>query len=347
MANEANALTVSLYMNSKELKVLNSTNGPRVIQMVDADSINGVDFRVEGRHLLWDYDSATDAVSIETSDGLSKALTRVGDYFRWVVQPDDLGGAAITPNSTGNKTAAIVVTRTLSGVPTRLASQDFTITLDRQVGFNPHSIAGLGLWLDAYSLTEAAGAVITTWDDKSPYDRDVTEATNKPARQNTGEGRPYALFDGTNDVLASTWAKFKAPCTLFVAAQMVTRNATVRGIAQVGGTNGVRIAFDTSNLKAITGSDVANTTLPELQQYFVATATKAAAGNATIQLGLNAAVTATSTAAVTEGTTQIGDTAADQPGNFGLFELLIYESVLSAANIEKVVRYLQKKWGTI
>lgn len=60
--------------------------------------------------------------------------------------------------------------------------------------------------------------------------------------------------------------------------------------------------------------------------------------------GLNSPVSQASTAAVTPGAITVGDTAADAAANVGIGEILVYDSVLSASNIERVVRALQNKW---
>lgn len=353
MALESGFLSVFLWGNSNSL----STNGLKVPQIVDADAASVIDFRIDGTAVGWDYDGGTtDRVEIIAADaGIdSIALTRVGDRWRWTVTPEDLRGPATAPGEDFDIDVQIVVTRTTAGntvsnAPTRWASKSFTVTVDRKIGFTPDSIAGCVLWLDAYNVTEAVAAAVATWDDKSVYDRDVTQATgaNQPTRQNDGTGRPYLDFDGANDALASVWDQFTAPTTVFVAAKIDTYDGTVRGLVQVGGVGGARIAFDNANLKGATAADVANTSLPALDTPFVAVATKAAGGAVTIQKGLSAAVTQASAQAVTPGTVGIADTAVDQPADCQIYEVIVFDTVLSAENIARVVRYLQKKWNAV
>lgn len=343
MATVTNALNVYLAGRTDSV----ATSGLRVVQAVDADGFGVHDFRIDGRSLGWDYDPTTDTVTFEAETGDSVPLTRVGDYFRWTVTPDDLGGPGAAPGSTLAVTGNFVVERNTGGVKTRLTSLPVDVTLERRPGFNPNRISGLVLQLDAYAVTEAVAATVQTWDDKTLYDRDAAQSTSgsRPTRQNDGTGRPYLLFDGTDDQMATAWDQFGDPCTLFVCGRITTADATVRGIAQVGGTNGARLAFNSSNLKGVSGTDTANTTLPALNTPFVGVVTKAAAGNVTVQLGTAASVSQASTAAVTDGTMQLADTAADSPASCGIYEVLVFDYVLSAGNIETVVRYLQKKWG--
>lgn len=348
MAIEAGYILAYVWGSTQTL----STQGLKVPQVVDADGAGVIYFKLDGTAVGWDYDGGTtDRAELIADNGDVIDLTRVGDRWAWTVTPDDLRGPLTAPGSESSEIVCqFVVTRTTAGstvtnAPTRWESKKFNVTLDRSIGFSPDKIAGLQLWLDAYSITEAAGAVVTTWDDKSVYDRDVTEATNKPTRQTDGTGRPYLDFDGTNDLLASVWDQFGDPTTLIIVGKIDTYDATVRGFVQVGGTGGVRIAFDNANLKGISGADVANTSLPALDTPFVAVATKAASGDVTIQKGLAAAVTTVSVQAVTDGTVTIGDTAADSPADCQLYEVIVYDTVLSAENIARNVRSLQKKWA--
>jgi len=349
MAIQTNFLKVSIYGSSLDLV----TNGLRVSQVIDADGLAYVDFVIDGRALGWDYSSTTDLVYLVCdTNGDSVALTRVGDVWRWTVAPDDLRSAGTAPNSTLALTCHIVVERTTGGDPVtnppgRYDSREFAVTLDRKIGFSPDSISGLVLWLDAYDFAAVSAATAeSTWDDKSVYDRDVSQATgaNQPTVQFDGTGRPYLLFDGSNDQMATSWNLFTAPNTIFVVAACVAQDATTRGIIQVGGAGGARLAFNATNLKGMSGSDVANTTLPALNTPFVGTVTKAAGGAVKCQYNLVAIVDGGGTQAVTAGVVELADTTADAAANVRIYEVLVYDTVLSPANLAKVQRALLKKW---
>lgn len=323
------------------------SGGLTVYQPVDASAIagDGILFDVKGDDLGWYYNSSTDLVYLINSTGDSVSLTRVGDYWQWLVGPNDLRTPETAPGATSTMTCQIVAERNVAGVRTRLSSKPFTLNVVRQYGFAPGSIAGLVGHFDAYDLSAIAdGAAVPSWDDRTLEDNDLTEATNRPAKRLTGAGRPFVWFDGTNDVLTSELSHLGTACTLFVAGFIDSYDATVRGFVQVGGTNGARLAFNSSNLQGRSGSDVANTSLPALDTWFVGVVTKTASGAITVQRGLNAPASQASTAAVTPGAITVGDTDADSPANVGIGEILIYDSVLSASNIERVVRALQNKW---
>jgi hypothetical protein len=72
-------------------------------------------------------------------------------------------------------------------------------------GFNPKSLPGLALWLDASDpasvlLTDNA---VSQWSDKSGNGRHFTQSTpnNRPSYVTTVNGRNAITFDGDNDVL--------------------------------------------------------------------------------------------------------------------------------------------------
>lgn len=337
-------LNVSLRDSSSNI----TASGMTVGQSIDASHLQGIDFFID--HPTWNYDSANDKVYlVDQSTSQAVELTRVGNHFRWSVGANDLGGYATAPGSSVDKTVYAMVSRDTGTARTSLTSKTWTLTLNRRRSFQPTQISGCLLWATAYAVTEAAGASVQTWDDASAQDADLSQATSgqRPVRRNTGEGRPYLEFDGTDDLFATSLANFAAPCTVAVVARARTVDATVRGIVQVGGTNGVRIAFDNANLKGLSGSDVANTTLPATNTWFVAVATKAAGGNVTIQLNLNSPVTGSSSAAVTAGTVQIADTAADAVAAVDVAEVAVWGSVLSAADIETVVNGLGRAYGVL
>lgn len=345
MATKAGYLTIGLKGSSANIV----SAGLKVAQPIDADMIagDGILFSVDGTDHNWFYDSTTDTVFLTTADGFSVPLTRKGDFWQWIIGPNDLGSPATIPGSSVNKTCQIVVERLTGGAGTavtRMVSEDFTLTIERQYGFTPQSISGLIAHFDAYDITDAVAASVASWNDRTLFNRDLAEATNRPTRQNTGAGRPFVLFDGTNDILTDSLADAGLACTVLAVFKCVAQDATLRGVIQVGGTNGARIAFNNANLKGASGADVANTSLPAVGAFCVAVATKTASGAITIQKGTAAAVSQASVNAVTPGTVTVGDTAVDSFANIGVHEIMVWDNVLSAANINRAVRAMQQKW---
>jgi len=74
-------------------------------------------------------------------------------------------------------------------------------------GFNPKSIAGLALWLDASdsSTITLNGATVSQWRDKSGNGRNLSEATaNNQPTMSTMNGKSALSFDGVNDSLTNS-----------------------------------------------------------------------------------------------------------------------------------------------
>ena len=140
-----------------------------------------------------------------------------------------------------------------------------------QPDFKPTDISGLQLWLSADNVdgsnnsTLSDGNAVATWTDLSGNGRNATQATgaNRPLFK-TGivNGKPVVRFDGTNDLLSSSWvaAKLSAGTIILVfsstdtVGSMLTQDPsgwnnldTLIGIGTqnvVVATNG-RLAFET------------------------------------------------------------------------------------------------------
>jgi hypothetical protein len=71
--------------------------------------------------------------------------------------------------------------------------------------FDPKSISGLALWLDASdsSTVDTVSGAVSEWRDKSTNGRHLTQGTanNRPSYSTTVNGRNAITFDGENDVL--------------------------------------------------------------------------------------------------------------------------------------------------
>jgi hypothetical protein len=75
----------------------------------------------------------------------------------------------------------------------------------RATGFNPKSISGLKLWLDATDATTITlnGSSVSEWRDKSGNAFHFSQGTsnNQPSYTGTINGKAAIVFDGTNDGL--------------------------------------------------------------------------------------------------------------------------------------------------
>lgn len=230
-------------------------------------------------------------------------------------------------------------------------------------GLNPLTISGLVAWYDFSDITtlytDAARTthvasdadVILGVDDKSGTTNHLAVAVNGPAyKVGIQNGRSIARFDGTNDVLSSTFvATYSQPNTMFVVCNQ-TADAGV-GYVIDGIAGGNRQALGWSIIGA-----------GEMEIY---------AGNAVtpgiviakptgFQLWTGLFNGASSTLRQNDGTPATGDPGSNTMTGVRLCadhslaafvpvdmcEVLIYNASVSAANQTLVREYLKAKWQT-
>jgi hypothetical protein len=242
-------------------------------------------------------------------------------------------------------------------------------------GFNPRSISGLGMWLDA-SVTSSLtlnGNTVSEWRDLSGNGRHVSQATaaaQPDAAGRTQNGRRVIDFDGGDFLLGNaaslTTLRNVPAATACIAARFdqTARNgalfnfATSTGSAiarfqmgqnsTVGGTyaGGRRLdadsfasAFfaDNTNAQVLTGiADYANS------DVFIYSAGTLQASNTSFQTNGNTENTSHSSVSLGNNSNNlIGSQAHD--GWIG--ELLVWPRVLTDAERQRVERYLGRKWG--
>ena len=225
--------------------------------------------------------------------------------------------------------------------------------------FNPLSITGLQFWVDASdyttlyqdsALTTRAindGDVIGGWSDKSGNGRNAlqTDGTKKPllklAIQN---GRNIIRFDGINDFL--TWSNVFSdnPCTFFGAlkSSWTAGDDTVMGSPSAGGAQPLDF-FQIANIATwqdrLTGFNHNNLA----HAYTVTKSPPAVLPRMDGTAGTSGVVSAT--------TYYFGTLSGQGPTPVDLFqgdifEVLVYNSVLSGSDILLVEAYLKAKWGT-
>jgi hypothetical protein len=236
-------------------------------------------------------------------------------------------------------------------------------------GFNPKTIAGLQLWLDAAdasSVTTVSGAA-SQWNDKSGNGRHATQTTanNRPAYNGVIGGRAALTFDGTNDAMATGlesasltgYATFFCVCRPnFADATAATNKTPLYGRDATTNANPHGI-----NLWGSSGTVLFNTTWRGINFNQI--------GGPTVTLGMDAlmtgGVTATQSvrrvngvaanlvAATTAGTNSAAGTflQVGQDPNLARFwngpigEVLVYNRDLSISEIQTIERYLTTKWA--
>ena len=226
-------------------------------------------------------------------------------------------------------------------------------------GFSPLSISGLQFWVDAAdSATLYTDSTLTTlavsngddvggWKDKSGNSRDAlqTDGTKKPMLMAVVQnGRNIARFDGVNDLL--TWSNVFSdnPCTFFGALKS---SWTAGDDLAMGSLSGAlaqpldfyridNIATFQDRITGLNHNNAAHTFCVRKSSAAILARMDGTAGTSG----------AGSAAASDFGVLGAGAAAGTYPFQGDIFEILIYNSVLSVNDILLVEAYLKAKWGT-
>jgi hypothetical protein len=239
----------------------------------------------------------------------------------------------------------------------------------RATGFDPRSISGLALWLDASDATSlyqnsdgtvaavSSGDPVGYWRDKSGNNRHATQATAE-SRPTVGAsstaGKNAVRNNGTGSVALQVAAwPYTAGNTQFA---VFNGSAINQGIAQRGSLNDEpRMAIQTgangvAALRATRGGSVLTQTHSEAGYALSQWAIGATLFNTSLGRAYRDGVYGTDT---TDSQTFSGDQelrllslSSNIYGiNGGIAEFLYYDRQLSAAEVGRVARYLATRWG--
>jgi hypothetical protein len=215
-------------------------------------------------------------------------------------------------------------------------------------GFNPKTIAGLALWMDASEYNASTG----TWADKSGNGRDFSQAiaANRPiVSAVTQNARAILEFDGSNDQLIQSSNFLQvANCTMFAAFK---RNGNTFGGVIASSNNADRspgIIIDSSR-GAIRGfNNVSLSAAAAVDSFNITSGTVTNGATVMFTNGTQISSTAASNTLDTSGTTTaIGSYRTTQANylNGYIGEIIVYTRVLTVSERRRVEGYLGKKWG--
>ncbi|NBW12864.1 MAG: hypothetical protein EBR82_33055 [Caulobacteraceae bacterium] len=220
-------------------------------------------------------------------------------------------------------------------------------------GFNPKSLSGLLVWMDASdSSTYTIATGVSEWRDKSGNQRSFIQGVgnNQPIISATKQnGKSLLEFDGGNDKLTAAGNFLQiANCTM-VAAYRRTSGAYGGILASSGDSdNSPGILIDT-NRGAIRG--YINTSLEasgaaDAFHIVVGTVTNGATVTYTNGTQISTSV-ASGTLGTDQTTTSIGTYRQAALNFFAgyLGEILAWNRVLSTTERQTVERWLGKRWG--
>jgi hypothetical protein len=219
----------------------------------------------------------------------------------------------------------------------------------RATGFNPKSISGLQLWLDASDASSVVlnGSTVSQWSDKSGNGRNATQGTanNQPTFSAAARnGRSVLSFDGSNDSLLTSSFSISQPFTIALVGKI--NSTAANGNFSDGGTSGrAAVFFTTGNGGqwatfagvAISGG-VANTDWHVFHAHFNGSSSSLYVDGASVASG-NAG---------TDGFNGLrigGYTASIALLNGSIAEMYCYSGQSTADSRSKITQGLAKKWG--
>ena len=242
-------------------------------------------------------------------------------------------------------------------------------------GFDPRSLSGCVLWLDAddpYTLfSDAGGTTLATttvnaWKDKSTNALLFTGGTSGPTltKSTTVNSRPYLSFNGTSNYLLNTSMSVSQPYTIYVVAYLLgnTNNyyRLLTGLSAIGSNGNLVVGSQVGNFAVFTGNGTnfndTSAITPLTSVYTVWAIYSATVTGATVNSFLNGVAlnskTGTYIASTLTGFNIAGGNSltgfAGVSGQFfvgNIGEILMYNYVLSASQRQQVEGYLAWKWG--
>jgi hypothetical protein len=240
-------------------------------------------------------------------------------------------------------------------------------------GFDPRSLSGCVLWLDAddpYTLfSDAAGTTLATttvnaWKDKSANALLFAGGTSGPTliKSTTVNSRPYLSFNGTSNYLLNTSMSVSQPYTIYVVGYATASAAStyyriLHGLSAGSVNFNLVIGALAGNVAMFIGNasswnDV-NAIVPATTSINVWVIYSATVTGGTLNSFLNgtACTSKTGNIASTISGFNIGGGQSStgysttQPFQGYVGEILMYNYVLSASQRQQVEGYLAWKWG--
>ncbi|MCX6023785.1 MAG: hypothetical protein NTZ05_19070 [Chloroflexi bacterium] len=213
--------------------------------------------------------------------------------------------------------------------------------------FDFSRLANVFLWLPADRLGLAHNAQVASWTDCSGAGRHAAQATagNRPLYQTSGgpNGRPWVLFDGTDDYLATGNVTLAQPRTMIVVAKR-TGNTTAFNRVLYGSATG-EMGFDNAvnSYYSYAGGTVLRTAAADNAWHVVST----------VQNGVGSVLRVDGVAAagdvgggsISGVPMQVGGSVTGSPLAGGIAEALIVAASLSTAELQRIERALAGKYG--
>lgn len=229
-----------------------------------------------------------------------------------------------------------------------------TTLFGTSVPFSPTQIPGLQLWLDgadASTITQVAGA-LSQWNDKSTNTYQALQATgaNKPAYSSTGlDSKGAITFNGTSDFLSISGFSVPTTFTAFIVLDVIsTPQSAFAAFFDTGFSTQILLGFDSGGIKiTATVNNVFATAAPAFTTGGSHQALFSTDGvNGITAFDSTSSSYTSSAAAGGSVTANIGVFNGANYINATIGEMLMYQGLLSSADITVIQDYLRNKWGT-
>lgn len=221
--------------------------------------------------------------------------------------------------------------------------------------FVPTDVAGLLVWADASQVTgKVNNDAVSQLDDSSGNGFHFTQATgaNQPLYKTSQiNGQPVLEFDGSNDVLRSSYQNADQSITLFVVGRFLSGVAANRRILGLGPSEasifyqatGTQFGYYANSASGVQDLGGVATDATILALVFASAASVVAYrdGASVATFDPHDIYHLSGTAALTLGAQDAGSEFA----KCQIGEVLIYNSALSASDRGDVTTYLGDKWG--
>lgn len=217
-------------------------------------------------------------------------------------------------------------------------------------GFDPRSIAGLALWLDAADTSYNAST--GTWTDKSANGRNFSQsiANNRPIVSSVSQnGRALLEFNGTNNQLIHNSNFLQVSnCTLFAAYRRLggTFGGVISSATNADQSPGLLIENNVGSVRGHANRSVAGA--GTVNAFCIFTGTVVAGATTAFVNGSQVDADAVSNTLDTSASTTAIGTYRQSAANYlngYIGEIVAYLRVLSTAERRRVEAYLGRKWG--
>jgi len=259
-----------------------------------------------------------------------------------------------TPTQTPTTTSSPTPTTTSSPTPTTTSSPTPTPSSSASVPFTPSSISNLQHWYDA------SGATVSSWANQGLLGGSLSQGTAAYQPQIVN-GNYFGTYTGNlvqflnRDNFVGIFANTNySSSTLFVVGGMVKGDSQGNEDRMLlldnvyTATSYNNLYFTQKNPSVITVNSTDSSTLSGDIQLFISSGTTGVSYDAT-WYNPSYAITGTKTSATSSSSTttmRLGvDAGFAKEGNIYLYEILIYNKILSPTELTNVTNYLKTKYA--